>query len=124
MTRRYIQLSSEGNVAIIRLNRPKVLNALNRELMQELVTELERMDVDDTIRAIVITGTDQAFAAGADITEMAGESAVCRMGLYRRHFETYHCRSKRTCARRGMRVNDELRFSCGLGNGTVRPAGD
>lgn len=89
MTRRYIQLSSEGNVAIIRLNRPKVLNALNRELMQELVTELERMDVDDTIRAIVITGTDQAFAAGADITEMAGESVVSM--LLNRQFAVWDC---------------------------------
>lgn len=76
MTERYIQLSTDGEVAILRLHRPQVLNALNRELMQELVAELERMDADETIKVIVITGNDQAFAAGADIGEMAGETAV------------------------------------------------
>jgi enoyl-CoA hydratase len=71
-----LEISREGAVGIIRLNRPSVLNALNTALIHELVCELERMDQDDTIRAIVLTGHDKAFAAGADIGEMSGQTAV------------------------------------------------
>ncbi|GBO84800.1 enoyl-CoA hydratase [Marinobacter salsuginis] len=57
-------------VAVIRLNRPKVHNALNNELMNELTSALEALEADNAIRAIVITGNDKAFAAGADISEV------------------------------------------------------
>merc|ERR550514_2133303 len=58
-------------VAVLTLNRPKALNALNAALMDELVTELRVIDKDPAVRAIVITGIgDRAFAAGADISEM------------------------------------------------------
>lgn len=57
-------------VALIRLNRPKVHNALNNELMNELTSALETLEADNAIRAIVITGNDKAFAAGADISEV------------------------------------------------------
>ncbi|MBN3524822.1 enoyl-CoA hydratase-related protein [Paenibacillus apiarius] len=87
MTSRYVNLSSEGAVGMIALNRPHVLNALNRDLMEELVTELERMDRDDGIKAIVLTGNEQAFAAGADIKEMADESAVSM--LLQRQFDVW-----------------------------------
>lgn len=87
MTSRYINLSSEGEVGILTLNRPHVLNALNRELMLELVTELERMEQDDAIKAIVLTGSEQAFAAGADIKEMADESAISM--LLKRQFAVW-----------------------------------
>ncbi|HWF44661.1 MAG TPA: enoyl-CoA hydratase-related protein [Candidatus Kapabacteria bacterium] len=63
-------------VATIQLHRPKVLNALNLELMIELVETLESLDADSSVRAIVLTGSERAFAAGADITEMAGATAV------------------------------------------------
>jgi enoyl-CoA hydratase len=66
----------EPFVALIELNRPKELNALNSSLMGELRDVLVKMDKDDRIRAIVITGNDQAFAAGADIKEMASKNAV------------------------------------------------
>jgi len=66
----------EPFVALIELNRPKELNALNSGLMEELRDTLLRMDKDDRIRAIVLTGSDHAFAAGADIKEMANKSAV------------------------------------------------
>lgn len=62
--------------AIIQLNRPDVLNALNLELMQELVAALESLDKDDSIGAIIITGNEKAFAAGADIKEMTDATAV------------------------------------------------
>lgn len=66
----------EERVGLIQLNRPKVLNALNETLMTELVDALERLDADDSVGCIVITGNEKAFAAGADITQMAEESAV------------------------------------------------
>ena len=66
----------EAFVALVRINRPKELNALNSELMQELRNALQQLDTDDRVRAIILTGNDQAFAAGADIKQMADKSAV------------------------------------------------
>lgn len=66
----------EPFVALIELNRPKELNALNSRLMEELRDTLVRMDKDDRIRTVVLTGNQQAFAAGADIKEMADKGAV------------------------------------------------
>ena len=63
-----------NHVALIRLNRPEALNALNQQLMSELATTLHAMDSDETVRCIVITGSEKAFAAGADIREMAGKT--------------------------------------------------
>ncbi|HEV8539290.1 MAG TPA: enoyl-CoA hydratase-related protein [Bacteroidota bacterium] len=62
--------------AIVQFNRPDVLNALNMKVMEELVDALEAFDRDDEVRAIIITGNEKAFAAGADIKEMADASAV------------------------------------------------
>ena len=61
-------------VTLIRLNRPKALNALNNELMNELTAALDAAEADPAVRCIVITGSDRAFAAGADIKEMASKS--------------------------------------------------
>jgi enoyl-CoA hydratase len=69
-----ILVTKDGAVALVTLNRPKALNALNSELLRELVTALEGFDLDDGVRAIVLTGSDRAFAAGADIKEMAPQS--------------------------------------------------
>jgi enoyl-CoA hydratase len=63
-------------VGLIRLNRPKELNALSLDVMVELVDAFRAMDLDDAVRAIVITGNERAFAAGADIKQMAGRSAI------------------------------------------------
>ncbi|HAA16001.1 MAG TPA: enoyl-CoA hydratase [Cytophagales bacterium] len=63
-------------VALIRLNRPKELNALNLQLMGELRDALKALDADDTVRTIVLTGNERAFAAGADIKQMAGKTAI------------------------------------------------
>ena len=60
-----------GKVAIITLNRPKALNALNDQLMDELGHALKGFDADEAIGCMVITGSEKAFAAGADITAMA-----------------------------------------------------
>jgi len=64
----------EGAVGVVTLNRPKALNALNSELLGELADALEGFDANDAVRAIVITGSERAFAAGADIKEMAPRS--------------------------------------------------
>ncbi len=74
MTYRNIVVTQEGAVAIVTLNRPKALNALNAELLGELVAAFEALDADDQVRAIVLTGSERAFAAGADIKEMAPKS--------------------------------------------------
>jgi len=65
-----IVVEARDRVGLIRLNRPKALNALNSALMRELGKALARFDADDSIGAIVITGSEKAFAAGADIKEM------------------------------------------------------
>ena len=65
-----------GRVGLVRLNRPQAMNALNGTLMSELMEALLAFDADDAIRAIVVTGNERAFAAGADIKEMADASAV------------------------------------------------
>jgi len=69
-----ILLERDGGVALIRLNRPEALNALNAALMHELSTCIETLDHDDAIGCIVLTGSEKAFAAGADIKEMSSKS--------------------------------------------------
>jgi len=66
----------EKHIALIQLNRPKELNALNRQLMTELKDALQQLDADSTVRVTIITGNEKAFAAGADIKEMADASAI------------------------------------------------
>lgn len=72
----FILTETHGRVGLIRLNRPEVLNALNSQLREELVAALLEFDRDPEIGAIVITGNERAFAAGADIKEMAEATAV------------------------------------------------
>jgi len=67
----YILVEREGPVGIVTLNRPQQLNALSYGLVKELALALESLDQDAEIRAIVLTGGEKAFAAGADIKEMA-----------------------------------------------------
>lgn len=69
-----ILVHREEPIAIVQLNRPEALNALNPELMQQLTAALQKLDQDDAIRVIVLTGNEKAFAAGADIKEMASLS--------------------------------------------------
>jgi enoyl-CoA hydratase len=73
----------EGAVGVVTLNRPKALNALNSELLRELADALEAFDADNAVRVIVLTGSERAFAAGADIKEMAPRSY---MDMYKDNF--------------------------------------
>lgn len=72
----YILARTEGHIGIATLNRPKALNALCVELMDQLIEVLEGYDRDPNIRVIVVAGSEKAFAAGADIGEMVEASAV------------------------------------------------
>jgi enoyl-CoA hydratase len=71
-----VERDEERRVALLRFNRPKQLNALNGQVMDELCSALEALDRDDAIRVVVVTGNDRAFAAGADIGEMANASPI------------------------------------------------
>jgi enoyl-CoA hydratase/carnithine racemase len=67
-------------VTLIRLNRPEALNALNGQLMDELTAALDAAEADPAVRCMVITGSERAFAAGADIKEMASKSYAQAFG--------------------------------------------
>ena len=70
----------EDHIALIKLNRPEALNALNGQLLAELAKALRAAEENEKVRCIVLTGSDKAFAAGADITEMAEKSFVDAFG--------------------------------------------
>jgi enoyl-CoA hydratase len=71
-----VERDEARRVALLRLNRPKQLNALNAQVMDQLCEALEALDADDAIRCLVVTGNERAFAAGADIGEMAIASPI------------------------------------------------
>ncbi|MFT6053511.1 MAG: enoyl-CoA hydratase [Roseivirga sp.] len=71
-----ITKSYDKYIALIELNRPKELNALNLQLMCEVRDALKELDQDEEVRVIIITGNERAFAAGADIKQMAGKTTV------------------------------------------------
>ncbi|MFM0053534.1 enoyl-CoA hydratase [Caballeronia grimmiae] len=85
MTYENVLVETRGRVGLITLNRPKALNALNDALMDELGLALKAFDADEDIGAIVLTGSEKAFAAGADIGMMAGYSY---MDVYKNDYIT------------------------------------
>ena len=89
MTYELIVTRIEGRVALITLNRPKQLNALNDQLMDELGAALKSFDADDSIGCMILTGSEKAFAAGADIGAMAsyGFSDVYKGDYITRNWE-------------------------------------
>ena len=74
MSYQHIIVETRGKVGVVRLNRPAALNALNTALIGELAAAIDAFETDPNIGCIVITGSDKAFAAGADIKEMASKS--------------------------------------------------
>ena len=76
MSTQTILVETRGRVGVVRLNRPQALNALNAALTNELLAAVETFDADPDIGCILLTGSDKAFAAGADIKEMADKSYV------------------------------------------------
>ncbi len=79
LTEKNVLTAVEDQIGFVTLNRPKVLNALSHALMQDLVEALEAFDRDNSIRVIILTGNERAFAAGADIKEMSDETTVSIM---------------------------------------------
>jgi enoyl-CoA hydratase len=67
-------VETDEGVTLIRLNRPEALNALNSQLIGELIAALDAAEADDAVRCVVLTGSERAFAAGADIKEMSDKS--------------------------------------------------
>jgi len=74
MTYQCILVEKDGAAGVITLNRPQALNAFSDQLMDELTAALKKMEADDDVGCIVLTGSEKAFAAGADIKEMASKS--------------------------------------------------
>jgi enoyl-CoA hydratase len=89
-----IEVETRGHVGIVRLNRPKALNALCAALVSELGQALDEFEADDTIGCVVLTGSDKAFAAGADIKEMADKTYI---GAYMEDFITEGWERVTTC---------------------------
>lgn len=77
MEEKNVVLSKEGNIAVITINRPKALNALNTETLLELNNVIEAVELDDEVYAVILTGAgEKAFVAGADISEMKNMTVV------------------------------------------------
>jgi len=72
----FVLTEVEGPIGIVRINRPAVLNALNPRTVQEIGEALAAFDQDESIRCLILTGNDRAFAAGADIGQMAEAGAI------------------------------------------------
>jgi len=94
MTYDTIKVDTKGAVSLITLNRPQALNALNSQLMQELAQALDVAEKDAGVRCIVITGSEKAFAAGADIKEMQPKTY---MEAFSEDFITAHHERVATC---------------------------
>ena len=94
MAYEFIELETRERVGVIRLNRPKALNALCAGLVRELGNALDALEADNDIGAIVLTGNEKAFCAGADIKEMAEKSFV---EAYREDFITVDWERLATC---------------------------
>ncbi|MEM7618949.1 MAG: enoyl-CoA hydratase [Pseudomonadota bacterium] len=71
-----LSIEHHGKVGVIKLDRPDALNAINRQLIEELGTALKQQDQDDHVGCIIITGSEKAFAAGADVKEMQSYSYI------------------------------------------------
>lgn len=80
----------EEGVAIVKLNRPEVLNALNSQVFNELADAAVNLSADDSVRSVIITGGDKVFAAGADIKQMASLNAVDVTTTDRQSRKTFH----------------------------------
>ena len=71
----------EKHIAVIQINRPKELNALNRQVMTEIKDALRELDEDENVRVIILTGGEKVFAAGADIKQMANATAISMLSI-------------------------------------------
>ena len=111
-------VTREGGVVLVRMNRPEVLNALSSKVMKDLAETLKPFDRDPEVGCIVLAGTDKAFAAGADIKEMAGKAY---MDMFHEDFfagweEFYRLRTPKIAAVSGFALGGgcELAMMCDI----------
>lgn len=113
-----ILVTRDARVGVITLNRPKALNALNEQTMNDVVTAATELDRDPDIGAIVLTGSEKAFAAGADIKEMATKSAaeMYRVDFFSPWDAFAHLRTPKIAAVAGYALGGgcELAMMCDL----------
>lgn len=111
-----IKVETKGRVALITLDRPDALNALNNQLVDELVSAVASFDANEDIGCIVMTGSEKAFAAGADIKEMAPKSYmdVYKEDLFAKAGEIADCRTPLVAAVSGYALGGgcELAMMC------------
>ena len=132
MTYANMIVETHGRVGLIRLNRPQVLNALSTPLIEDLNAALEAFEADPAIGAIVLTGSEKAFAAGADIKEMQDKTFaeaflgdfIWPVGEPDPHPQAGHRRGRGICARRRLRDRDDVRFHSRRRHRQIRPARD
>ena len=133
-TRENVLYEKKGAIAYVTLNRPKVLNALNKATIAELTEVFEDARDDAAVRGVILTGAgDKAFAAGADISEMANDTPAeaedkTRHGQrlttgHREPRQAGHRGGQRLRPRRRLRAGDGLHDPTGRRDGQVRPAG-
>jgi enoyl-CoA hydratase len=103
-----ILVERDARVGIITLNRPKALNALNSQVMNEVTTAAAEFDNDPGIGAIIITGSAKAFAAGADIKEMSSLTFSGALGQAGSRAHADDRRGRRTRTGRRLRTRDDV----------------
>ena len=115
-----VRRETTGHIALVTLDRPDVLNALSAELVAQLTAALRDVDADPEVRAIVLTGSDRAFCAGGDISQIDAIEArgvISRDGFAREPFETMNTlRAPIIAAVRGLAVGGgcELAMACDI----------
>ena len=113
-TMKYIQLEPQGDIAILRINRPEALNAMNVDVISELSKMIDILAADDSIKVVIVTGAgERSFCAGADISYMVNIDPIQaeRYATSAQDLINSHCCSKRLCSWRRLRACNGLRHT-------------